>query len=141
MSQLARLFRSYWLGLYWLVFAVYTLYAATYPGYVRNPEAIPYPWLGVFCTWGFLAVLTYVFHIVLKPPAFLQSRKRLALAIAIASGLVAISVITMVTDQPGYYYVPMQFSFITFLALVVCAIVLAGVALWRYTRLSGRGDS
>ena len=76
MNPSTRLLRRYWLGLYGLTFAIFTLYTATFPGFVGNPEA----------------------------------------------------------DKPGYYYVPMLFSFITFLALIICAIALAGVALWRYAR-------
>lgn len=134
MNPSTRFLRRYWLGLYGVTFAIFTLYAATFPGFVGNPEAVPYPWIGVLYTWVIIAALTFAFHRVLKPLAFLRSWKRLALAIAIASGLVAISIVMMITDQPGYYYVPMLFSFITFLGLIICAIALAGVGLWRYAR-------
>ena len=114
--------------LYWLLFAALAVVGGASHGLVspwltRHPELIPYPWKGVIGTSFILAILVAAFYWILRPPAFRTARWRLALALAVAAGLVVASVLTSVTDMPGYYYVPQEFSMVTFLVLIITTAV------------------
>ena len=69
-SRLAHQARRYGLVLYWLVFAMYTLYAARNPGFVAPGTRVPYPWGGVLVTWAVLGVLTGILYAILRPRTF-----------------------------------------------------------------------
>jgi hypothetical protein len=118
-------------ALYWLFFAVLAVFAARNPGFVGHPELVPYPWLGLVVTWAILAVLVAIFYFILKPAFVRGSTSRLRAAFALSLVMTIASILTMVTDMPGLYYLPHYFSLLTFLSLLVISVFRTGRALWR----------
>jgi len=118
-------------ALYWLVFAVFSVFAARSPGYVRHPELAPFPWLGLVIVWLILAVLVTAFYFILKPASIHRSSLRLGVAFTLSLAMVIGSILTMVTDMPGLYYMPHYFSALTFLVLLIASASSAWQALWR----------
>jgi len=118
-------------ALYWLLFAVLALFAAQNPGFVGNPDLVPFPWFGLFITWAVLAVLVSIFYFILKPAFVRGSASRLGVAFALSVAMVIGSILTMVTDMPGLYYMPHYFSLLTFLILLVISAFRVGRTLWR----------
>ena len=123
--------RRYALVAYWLLFALFTLYAAQHPGLVSDPEAIPYPWRGVVVTWAILAVATGILHAVLRPRSFRGQWSRLGAALLYSSLLLVFTLVTFVTDMPGYVYVPGYIALVTFVGLLLLA---GGTVLVRVLR-------
>jgi hypothetical protein len=119
---------------YWLLFAVYTLYAAKHPGLVSDSAAVPYPWRGVVTTWIILAVATGILYAILRPPTFRGQGARLGLALLYSLVLILLAFVTFVTDMPGYVYVPGFFALSTFAALLLLAV---GTAAFRLLRPAG----
>jgi hypothetical protein len=72
--------RRYGLSAWWLVFASITIDWARSPGFVDNPQSVPYPWGGVVITWTILAVETGILYAILRPPTFVGTRGRLGAA-------------------------------------------------------------
>jgi hypothetical protein len=107
---------------WWILFAAETLRAGHHPGFVMHPEQVPYPWGAVFTVWLILGVEVAVLHAILRPRLD-QPWRRLGIAIVLVGGLAALSLFTLVTDMPGYYYVPGIFHFLTFIVLVTIAAV------------------
>lgn len=116
-------------ALYWLFFAVLAVFAARDPGFVGQPELVPYPWLGLVFTWEILAALVAIFYFILKPAFVRGSTSRLGAAFALSLVMIIASILTMITDMPGLYYVPHYFSLLTFLILLVISAFRAGRAL------------
>ena len=119
---------------YWLLFAMLTVYLGQFPGYVQHPETAPYPWLAVILVCLFLAILLAAFYFLLLPPLFRFSWWRLPASLALGAALLAASLFTFVTDMPGYYYVPHYFSFFTVLFLLVVSVSSIVGFIWRKTR-------
>ena len=105
MLRIRHILKRYWLVLVWLFFGPITADAARNPGFVPNPETVPYPWEAALFTWARLGVECAVFF------AILRSGRRLPLAVALAAILFLLSMMFWVTDMPGYHYVPGQFHF------------------------------
>lgn len=118
-------------ALYWLFFAVLAVFAARNPGFVGHPELVPYPWLGLVVTWAILAALVAIFYSILKPVFMRGSTSRLGAAFALSLVMTMASILTMVTDKFGLYYLPHYFSLLTFLILAVISVFRTGRALWR----------
>jgi hypothetical protein len=116
---------------YWLVFAGVSIRSAQSPGYVRHPELVAYPWRGLVLMLALLALLVATFYLVLLPPRFRTSYWRLPLALALGAALLTGSILTFATDLPGLYYVPLLFSFLTMLVLLVISASTVIGALWR----------
>ena len=116
---------------YWLLFAVLAAYLGQFPGHVRHPETVPYPWLAVILVCLLLAILLGAFYFLLLPPLFRFSWWRLPASLALGAALLAASFYTFVTDMPGYYYVLHYFSFFTALLLLVVLISSIVGFIWR----------
>jgi hypothetical protein len=95
---------------YWLAFAAFTLDAARNPGFVMHPEEVPYPWGAALTTVALLGVQTAALNAVLMPLRTTRSWRRVAGASALAFLFALLSVVTAVTDMPGYYYAPELFA-------------------------------
>lgn len=65
MKGLVTLLRRCGLLLLWLAFGPILANAARNPGLVLNPETVPYPWVGVFVTWGMLGLESAIVHMIL----------------------------------------------------------------------------
>jgi len=98
--RLGALLRRYGLLLVWLAFGVLTANAARNPGFVAHPETAPYPWRAALATWAILGLESAVFYLIAR------SRRRLRFAFALAALLFVGDCFTIVTDMPGYYYMP-----------------------------------
>lgn len=118
-------------ALYWLFFAVLAVFAARNPGFVGRPELVPYPWFDLVVTWDILAILVAIFYFILKPAFVRGSASRLWAAFALSLVMSIASILTMITDMPGLYYLPRYFSLLTFLILLVLSVFRTGRALWR----------
>lgn len=99
-----------------------------------HPEQWRYPWDGVFAVWGLLAILIGGLHVILRPGSFHHSWKRLLGALAYSAVLVVLGLGSVVTDMPGYYYVPAQFSVITMAGILIFAFVQVANTLWQCRR-------
>ena len=129
--NIASFARRYCLLVYWCMFAALTLYQAHYPGLMLNPEQWRYPWGAVVAVWALLAVLIGVLHLILRPASFHRSWGRLLGALAYSAVLLALGFASVVTDMPGYYYVPAQFSVVTMAGMLVLALIQVVSAFWR----------
>lgn len=103
MDRIRSFLTRYWLLLLWLGFAPITAEAARHPGFVPHPETVPYPWRAALETWGILGIESAAFYLILR------LRRGIPIAFGIALLLLIASVLTMVTDMPGYSYVPAQY--------------------------------
>ncbi len=129
--NIALLARRYCLLFYWLAFAVFTLYQAQYPGLMLHPEEWRYPWAAVVVVWALLAMLVGVLHVILRPTSFHHSWGRLLGALAFSAVVLVLGFFSVVTDMPGYYYVPAQFSAVTMASMLIFAVFQVISALWR----------
>jgi hypothetical protein len=102
--------RRYGLVAWWGVFALGTLWAARWPGFVPTPQLFPYPWLAVLRTWGVLAVETAALYGILRPLTLPARPRRIWIALFLETILLAWRGLTLSTDMPDYYYVPVLFS-------------------------------
>ena len=98
------------------------------PGLVVHRDAARYPWLGVVATWIELALEVALLGWILRPRTYHRSWGRLAAALAVYAVLAVQSVITSMTDLPGYSYVPGQFHMLTFVVLTVFMLTSAARA-------------
>jgi len=119
------LLRKYGLVAYWFAFALYTTYMAQFPGLMRDPSRWRYPWSAVIVVWSLLAVLVAILYLVLRRMTYRRSWGRLAGACAYSAALLILGLSSIVTDAPGFYYVPAVFSIVT--AGVMTAFVLFSV--------------
>lgn len=126
--------RRYGLFAYWLMFALFTLRQAQYPGLMQHPEEWDYPWGAVVAVWALLAVLVAGLHLILRPASFHRSWGRLLAALAYSALLVVFGLRSVITDMPGYYYVPAQFSAVTMVGMLAFSLVQVASALWRRLR-------
>lgn len=110
---------------YWLVLASYTLAAARNPGFVRNPDLVPYPWKAALVTCLFLGLQTAALNATLRPLRATRSWRRVATASGLALLFAALSLVTTVTDMPGYYYVPGLFALTNVVVVPLIGVVLA----------------
>ncbi len=108
--------------IYWLFFAVLSVYSAKDPGYVINPELIPFPWLALVFVWVLLAILITSLYLVLKPVFLYNSVSRLLIVFAISCTLTFTCIFTMNTDMPGLYYIPQNFLLVTLLILSISVL-------------------
>src|SRR5512147_646403 len=104
MDRIRSLLTRYWLFLLWLGFAPITAAAARHPGFVRHPEAVPYPWRAAIVTWGILGLESAAFYLILR------LGRGIVIAFGISVLLLIASVLTTATDMPGYSYVPAQYQ-------------------------------
>jgi uncharacterized integral membrane protein len=135
------LLRKYGLVAYWLAFALYTTYMAQFPGLVRDLSRWRYPWSAVIVVWFLLAVFVAILHSILRPMTYRRSWGRLAGACAYSAALFVLGVLSIVTDAPGYYYVPAVFSVVTagvMTALVLVTVGAAVVRKFRHAAWTGR---
>lgn len=123
--------RKYGLVFYWLGFAVYTLYMAQFPGLIARSTQWSYPWAAVFVVWALLAVLVGLLHLILRPRTYHHSWGRLMAALSFSTVLLILGAVSVVTDMPGYYYVPAMFSVVTMAAMLLFVIAQAAVSLRR----------
>jgi hypothetical protein len=126
LAAMLSLLRNYGLVAYWLAFALYTIYMAQFPGLLRDPSSWRYPWSAVIVVWSLLAVLVAILYFVLRPMTYRRSWGRLAGACAYSAALLILGLASVVTDAPGFYYVPAVFSLVT--AGAMTAFVLFSVA-------------
>ena len=127
----ASLIRKYGLAIYWFAFAAYTTYMAQFPGLIAHPEHWSYPWRAVLVVWALLGILIGVLYFILRPATYRHSWGRLIGALIYSAILLAFGILSVVTDMPGYYYVPAMFSVVTFGLLLVFAIVQTGFSVIR----------
>jgi hypothetical protein len=130
------LIRRYGWVVYWLAFAAYTLNAARNPGFVRHPEAVPYPWTQAVLTCALLGIETASLNAVLRPLGNSPSVRRVVAASALAVLFALFSVVTLVTDMPGYYYAPRVFAIVN-----VVVVPLVGTGLMLKSVFSRRSRS
>lgn len=114
-----------WLA-YWFVFAAYTLYAARNPAFVLDPKtAAPYPWVAALVTCALLGAQTAALNAMLRPLSGTRSWQRVAAATGLAVVFAALTLITTVTDMPGYYYAPGLFAAANMFVVPIVGAVLA----------------
>ena len=104
-----------WLGrygwvIYWSAFAVFTLNAARYPGFVPHPETAPYPWVGALVTCALLAAQCAALNATLRPVATTRSWRRVVTASGLALLFGVLSTTMFSSDMPGYYDAPVLFA-------------------------------
>jgi hypothetical protein len=75
----------------------------------------------VFVICALLAILVGLFYAIIRPSSYDHSWRRLIGALVFSVTLFIIGVFFYVTDQPGYYYVPFEFSMVS-LALILLFI-------------------
>jgi hypothetical protein len=126
--------RRYGLIAYWLVFVLLTLHAGRNRGFVRNRETVPYPWEDVFETCALIGVETAVLYVILRPPTFRRSWRRVLAALLYASILIVISKPAAMFDLPGYLYVPRTFALTTFLVLLILLVQMIAMWCWRLAK-------
>ena len=124
MKRLVALLSRYGLLLLWLAFGPITANAARDPGFVLNGETVPYPWTTAVATWGILGLETAVVYMILR------RRRGFPIAFTLVALLFAGSVLTTVTDMPGYVYVPSRYHL---------ALLLTLGAAWTFTVADRRG--
>jgi len=107
---------------YWLAFVLFTVHQGQYPGFFdRGPWSYPYwpvAWVCVLLTF-FLSGL----YLIVPAARFPYSRRRLGFAVAYAAALLLGCRVLDGTDQPAYFYVPLKFAAVTFVAVVALAVV------------------
>jgi hypothetical protein len=128
----ARLLRLALLPSWWLLFAVLTFRAGKEPGFVMHPEQTPYPWRAVVLVCLLLAVEVVGLHWIVRPDSE-RPWRRLGLATALFGALSLVSLLTLVTDMPGYYYVPGNFHILTFAGLITTVAARSVARRWRRT--------
>jgi hypothetical protein len=112
-----------WVG-YWLTFSGYSLTAARNPGFVMDPPSVPYPWAAAFLTCALLGVQTAALNAILRPLSATRSWRRVATASGLALLFAALSLVTTVTDMPGYYYAPGLFALANVVVVPLVGTVL-----------------
>ena len=128
--------RRYGLTAYWIIFVLLTLHAGRNRRMVRNRETVPYPWEDVFETCALIGVETAVLYVILRPPTFRRSWRRVLAALLYASILIVINKPPALFDLAGYVYVPETFALITFLALLILLVQM--IAMWCWRRATQR---
>ena len=123
-SSIIFLVRRYGWIAYWLVFVVYTLSAARNPGFVRNPESVPYPWRAALLTCVLLGLETAALNATLRPLSATHSWRRVAGASGLALVLALLSLSTAFSDMPGYYYAPGLFALVNVIVVPLAGAVL-----------------
>ena len=126
--------RRYCLLIYWLLFAAFAVHQARYPGLMQHPEEWRYPWGAVGAVWALLAVLVGILYLILRPVTFHRSWGRLTGALAYSAVLLVLGLLSVVTDMPGYYYVPAQFSVVTMAGMLIFAAFEIVSVLWQWQR-------
>jgi hypothetical protein len=122
---------------YWLLFAIFSAFAASSPGYVHHPELVPYPWHALLVLWAFFGVLLALLYVILQPPEFRTSPWRLPLALLLGIAMSVPAAGTLATtDLPGLSYAPAVFALTTTLFLVVIAAVTIIGVVWRKYRVT-----
>jgi hypothetical protein len=117
--------RRYGWVAYWLALSGYSLAAARSPGFVSDPASVPYPWSAALLTCGLLGVQCAALNATLRPLSATRSWRRVAAASALALLFGALSLLTTVTDMPGYYYVPGLFALANVVVVPVVGTALA----------------
>ena len=97
----------------------------------RNRETVPDPWEDVFETCALIGVETAVLYVILRPPTFRRSWRRVLAALLYASILWVINKPPPLFDLAGYVYVPATFALITFLALLIVLVQMISMSCWR----------
>jgi hypothetical protein len=113
---------------------VVTLYYAQYRGLISHPERWRYPWAAVVEVWALLAMLVGVLQLILRPASFHRSWGRVLGALAYSGALLALGIGSVVTDMPGYYYIPAMFSVVTMTGVLGLAFFQLASALWRWKK-------
>ena len=129
--------RRYCLLAYWLVFVLLTLYYAQSHGLMLHPEQWSYPWDAVVAVCALLAILIGVLQLILRPASFHRSWARVLVALVYSGVLLAVGIDSVVTDMPGYYYVPAMFSIATMAGVLSLAFFQSAGALWRWKKHAG----
>lgn len=111
MNRLETFLGRYGLLLLWLAFAPIIAIAARNPGFVPNPEAVPYPWRAALVTWGLLGLQSAVLFWLTRSP------RRLPVAFGLALLLLVGSLVATPTDMPRYEYVPGQYHLVLVIGL------------------------
>src|SRR5262245_22568831 len=83
-SRAGSWLRDYGWVAYWLAFAAFTLNAARNPGFVMNPDEVPYPWGAALGTVALLGLQTAGLNATLRPLSTNRSWRRVAGASALA---------------------------------------------------------
>jgi len=109
---------------YWLAFVVYTLDAARDPGLVTNPESVSYPWPAALFTCLLFGLQTAALNATLRPLSPTPSWQRVVGASGLALLFAALSLLTTVTDMPGYYYSPGLFALTNVIVVPLVGIIL-----------------
>ncbi|MFT3890201.1 MAG: hypothetical protein QM730_01090 [Anaerolineales bacterium] len=105
------------------------------PGYVPPPppgQTYPYPWVGVIFTIFITAIKSVFLYLILRPRKFAWSLVRAGSAFAVFFILSILSAYTMATDQPGYAYVPGEFTFLLTFLLSILLVTTVVVNLTKY---------
>jgi hypothetical protein len=85
-----------------------------------DPETVPYPWRGALVMWVLLGAEALLLYFLI------HRAERLLLGLALTTFLLIATVLSSVTDMPGYYYVPQVYQ----LALgMACGILVVNRAI------------
>ena len=115
--------RKYSLFVYWLLFVALTFYYAQFPGLIAEPEKWKYPWFEASIVCILLAILVSILQFILRPASYNYSWGRLFGAIVYSAIILALGAASVVTDLPGYYYVPALFSVVTMGGILLFAVI------------------
>jgi hypothetical protein len=107
-------------------------------GYVPPPppgQTYPYPWIGVILTILVTAIESIFLYLIVRPRKFAWSFARAGSAFAVFFVLSLLAAYTMATDQPGYAYVPGEFTFLLTFLLSVLLVITVVVNATKYLML------
>jgi len=115
---MARSLARRWYVLYWLGFVLVALDWGRHPGFVRDPELQPYPWLAVLVVSAILALFTAWLRAVMRPFTAGRAWVRWVSVVVFVVVLLYLVPWLIVTDGPGVAYVLPLFALVTLLVLL-----------------------
>jgi len=119
----------------WLISVLAAFRGGFQFGYVPLPppgQTYPYPWLGVIFVIMVTAIESVFLYFILRPHRFTWSLPRVGIALVVFCCLSLVAMFTARTDQPGYMYVPGNFTFaVTFLLFILLIITIVVIAFNR----------
>jgi H+/Cl- antiporter ClcA len=119
----------------WLFSVIEAFRGGFHPGLVTySPppgQSYPYPWTGVILTIIVTAIESVLLYVILRPDRFAWSLPRVGIAFVVFFLLSILVFYTFATDQPGYAYVPSEYTLLVTILLFVLLIITAMIVLMK----------